>query len=145
MGNSGNRAFIIAPSYYGIDASIAKAFEKNGFEATLVNYRVNASLPEKILRRAMSCSPFLNRALHPCLKTAHALVENTKYLSLAKNDWPLAHLHRQGRVHLSRNIVQLQAGAEYPLFFLPMGRPLSIPLMQHLVLTSIEKTISCWA
>jgi spore maturation protein CgeB len=87
MKNNRDRILIIAPSYYGIDTSIAKAFEKNDCEAILVNYKVNASLSEKIVRKVMSYSPVINRVLHPCLKSL-LLSENKKYIALAKTANP---------------------------------------------------------
>ena len=82
-----NRVLIISPSYYGIDSSIAKAFEKNGYESSLVNYKVNASLPEKIIRKAMTLSPSANRALHPYLRVLLSK-ENKRYIALAEKHCP---------------------------------------------------------
>ena len=82
-----NHVLMISPSYYGIDSSIAKAFEKNGYESSLVNYKVNSSLPEKILRKVMTLSASTNRALHPYLKLLLSK-ENRRYIALAEKHRP---------------------------------------------------------
>jgi spore maturation protein CgeB len=87
MKNKRDNVLIIAPSYYGIDSSIAKAFEKNGYKSFMVNYKVNSSFPEKIIRKAMTFSPSTNRALHPYLRVL-LLKENKRYIALAEKHRP---------------------------------------------------------
>lgn len=87
MKNSKDKVLIIAPSYYGIDSSIAGAFERNGYESVMVNYRVNSTLSEKVVRKAMTFSPSMNRALHPCLKVLLSR-ENRKYVAMAETHRP---------------------------------------------------------
>lgn len=45
------RVVVFAPSYYGIDRSIEKAFKRSGFDTRLVNYRAKMYLIEKLAYR----------------------------------------------------------------------------------------------
>jgi len=87
MKNKKDSVLIIAPSYYGIDSSIARAFEKNDYESVMVNYKVNSSLPEKIIRKGMTISPSMNRALHPCLRVLLSN-QNKRYIAMAEKHRP---------------------------------------------------------
>lgn len=79
------KVLIIAPDFYGLDRSITRAFERNGLEAALVNYRMHLfeKIAGKITRLVSVTRPFLN----PFLKISLGK-ENQKYISIAKNFKP---------------------------------------------------------
>lgn len=81
------KVLIIAPAYYGIDTSIAKAFERNGLDPVLVNFKVNSTLYEKVIRRLMSMLPILSGILNRFLWISFRL-ENNRYISIARRESP---------------------------------------------------------
>jgi len=79
------KVLMIAPDYYGIGNSIARAFERNGFETTLVDYRMHQweRLMGKLTRLIPGAKLFLNPFLKLILRE-----ENQKYISIAKTFKP---------------------------------------------------------
>ncbi|HVO67120.1 MAG TPA: glycosyltransferase [Syntrophales bacterium] len=72
---------MIAPDYYGLDKSIARAFERNGFETNLVTDRMN--LRERIIGKTTRLFHGTKIFLNPLLRS-NLKKENQKYISIAK-------------------------------------------------------------
>lgn len=62
---SKSSVFIVAPEYYGIEDSIRAAFEKAGFKASLLRYKPNLSMPERVVSKIIRLFPLLERILVP--------------------------------------------------------------------------------
>lgn len=74
---------MIAPPYYGMDTSIARAFKRNGIEPFLVNARLVPYSWERIIRRLTKGSNFLKKIIQPLMKLP-LIKENQQYISLAE-------------------------------------------------------------
>lgn len=81
------RIFIIAPSFYGIDRSICRAFESSGFQTFLKNSPTKPCLLEVILFKLIKEIPSARGILNPWLKLV-LINENRKYISLIKKFRP---------------------------------------------------------
>lgn len=81
------KIFIIAPSFYGIDKSISKAFEDLGFEAILKNNRTRLNIMERVSKKIMREFPFTKIILNQILRF-FLNKENQEYLSSIKEAKP---------------------------------------------------------
>ena len=82
---SHKKVLVIAPNFYGLDNSIAQAFERNGLETIHVNYRMDLweSVLGKLTRLFHGTKKIVNPLLEMSLKK-----ENQKYISIAKSFKP---------------------------------------------------------
>jgi len=81
------KAYLLAPKYYGIDTSIRDAFERCGFETVLHNYRTKLNIVERAFRKAARTLPMLRRLFEPVVKLFLDL-ENHGLISLLRKARP---------------------------------------------------------
>lgn len=85
---SSPKKFLLSiPPYYGIDRSIARAFERNGVEAVLASYRYKPYFWERTIRLLSNKVLPLKRLIQPLLKIPLVL-ENRNFIKIAERSKP---------------------------------------------------------
>ena len=85
--SSPKKVLLSIPPYYGIDISIARAFEKNGIDPVLARCRYQPYFWERTIRLLSNKMPPLKRLIQPLLKIPLVL-ENGEFIKAAERSKP---------------------------------------------------------
>lgn len=80
---SNRKVLLSVPPYYGIDKSIARAFEKNGVEPVLAKYRYAPYFWERIIRKLINTFNWPKNVVQPLLKLP-LIIENKEFIKTAE-------------------------------------------------------------
>lgn len=84
---SREKILMITPAFYGIEKSIARAFERSGFDTATVNSRTRLYFIERIFLRMSRISVFMEKIAAPVLKS-FLDKDNKRYISKVREYKP---------------------------------------------------------